>query len=74
MKRDKLRKVIFLDEYLDSCEGYFHKWILYDGVQAIVEDVDGKINLIDYKDIQFKAENDELLEMKRRMERGEDPF
>lgn len=56
MDRDNLRKVIFLDEYLDSHEGYFHKWILHDGVQAIVEDIDGKINLIDYKDIQFKKE------------------
>ena len=54
MKKENLRKVIFLDEYCDSYEGFFHKWILHDGVQAIIEDIHGKIMLIDYKDIQFR--------------------
>lgn len=63
MKRDNLRKVIFLDEYLDSYEGYFHKWILHDGVQAIVEDVEGRIILVDYKDIKFKIQGKSLTDM-----------
>lgn len=54
MKKESLRKVIFLDEYCYSHEGFFHKWILHDGVRAIIENIHGKIVLIDYKDIQFK--------------------
>lgn len=63
MDRDKLRKVTFLDEYLDSHDGYFHEWILHDGVQAIVEDINGAIRLVDYKKILFKIEGKSLTDM-----------
>ena len=54
MNRDNLRKVICLNECGEEYLGWLHEWILYDGVKAIVEDIDGKVELVDYKDIQFK--------------------
>lgn len=56
MNKESLRKVTYLDEYGEQYEGLFHKWILHDGVQTIVEDIYGRIELVDYKDIQFQLE------------------
>ncbi|WP_302569527.1 hypothetical protein [uncultured Clostridium sp.] len=53
-QRNNLREIDFLDEHGEQYEGFFHQWILFNGVQGIVEDIDGRILLIDYKDIQFK--------------------
>ncbi len=53
-QRNNLREIDFLDEHGEQYEGFFHQWILFNGVQGIVEDIHGRILLIDYKDIQFK--------------------
>ena len=56
-QRNNLREIDFLGEHGEhgeQYEGFFHQWILFNGVQGIVEDIHGRILLIDYKDIQFK--------------------